>query len=355
MKFADVGILNIGYLGIPRLSCVYNASTGIVWRAQNPCVLRLKYGNNTTTDYAVVTTTISGNSVQVTVAMNVGWTMYVPLNETFLSLFDRVKNNSLTLSGVTGTLVVEEYDSTGTLLNTLSYNITVCDSGGVPPVDVYQSYAHVLPDTFLFPSPAQFKRHCFLTARFIGGVDELDIRNALGVSISNYTRTAADTVSASRYVLGMTAPATMVALSSGGEQETARIVFQPMCDGQQVFLMWWSPVDGGWKSRIADAMGLADSIARTLDYRKLYTDLLGKSASGGLSCRFPSLSERDYAYYRDILMSDEVYLVTPVDDYLLSGDVNAVPVRIEGDFPANVRNRSKDVDFNVIFNDYTEI
>lgn len=126
------------------------------------------------------------------------------------------------------------------------------------------------------------------------------------------------------------------------------------CGSDNITLLWWSPELGGWKTMVADVTGTADSVTERSEQEMALCRVDGVTGLLGFSVRFPLLTQRDYMYYRDILLSDEVYVVEDDTDSF-DGVVSEIrrAVRVSGSLPAWKTGDVKDFEFNVIYN-YTD-
>lgn len=140
--------------------------------------------------------------------------------------------------------------------------------------------------------------------------------------------------------------ASVVLTGHGGAVVAKSRVVWESCDSDKVLLRWWSPVFGGWKAVLADVLGHANNIGDTADFL-LGREIVGKgiryewgfeqakSGTIGYKVRIPSCTSRDYDYYSDIYISDEVY-IEDVYVYLKSGaeDIVNHTVKVSGTPPA---------------------
>lgn len=331
---------------MPSLSCYDDNGNYILFRMQEECVIRL---TATTAATAQVRVVVSGETVSGTVSFAVSKTQYFVLNDLFRALFAKTFPTTTAVSGISGLLVVEQFNSSGTSLGTTSNTIVVCDSGGVQPAGV-EGLSHNFPDTFLFAPGSAFGGYNYYTVRAVGGLVEVIKESKTGYVMETYTQTNDDTASISGRALWSATPASCPAViigadSNGDQVAKADIFWADGCGTDSVPVVWWSSVDGGYKTRVAKIRTLSDRTAGSSDFLQLFTRNAAKEAVLGLSLRFERLTLNDYAYYRDILSSGEVYVMANV--MTVSGAaVERVPVVVRGDYPtANVA--GVDLDFTV--------
>lgn len=335
-----------GTLGLPSLSCYDYNGNYILFRLQEECVIRLTV---TTAATAQVSVVVGGETVSGIVSFAVSNVQYFVLNDLFRALFVKTFPTSTTFSGITGVLTVELFTASGTSLGTTSQAIYVCDSGGVQSAGV-DGLSHNFPDTFLFASGVAFGSYNYFTLRAVGGLVEVITESQTGNVMETYTRPRADTASISGRAAWRQAPSTCPALitggDSGGDQVSATPIFwDDGCGTDSVPVVWWSSVDGGYKTRVAKIRNLSDRTAGSSDVLQLFTRSAVKETVLGVALRFERLTLNDYAYYRDILSSGEVYVLASVMTATGAAD-EKIPVVVHGDYPTAAVG-GVDLDFSV--------
>lgn len=125
------------------------------------------------------------------------------------------------------------------------------------------------------------------------------------------------------------------------------------CSRDKLTLLWWSPELGGWKTMVADIVGTADGVAERSPMERAFCKVDGVAGTLSFAARFPLLTLRDYMYYRDIMLSDEVYVVE-TDTVSYDGTAAEIrkAVRVSGSLPAWRVNDVKDFEFTINY-DYT--
>lgn len=125
------------------------------------------------------------------------------------------------------------------------------------------------------------------------------------------------------------------------------------CSRDKLTLLWWSPELGGWKTMVADVAGTADSVTERNALERAFCKVDGVAGTLSFAARFPLLTMRDYMYYRDIMLSDEVYVVEE-DTVSYDGTTAEIrkAVRVSGSMPTWRVNDVKDFDFTINY-DYT--
>lgn len=347
MVFSDrYNLIGGGKLGLPVLSCYDDNGSYILFRMQDECVIRL----TTTAAASATVDVISGlESVSGDVSFAYSNVQYFVLNDLFRAMFVKTFPTAMTLSGMSGAIRVTQYDSSGNSLGVTSASIFVCDSGGVQPAGV-DGLSHNFPDTFLFASGSVFGGYNYYTVRAVGGLVEVVKESYSGYVMETYTRTNDDTASISGRALWSVTPASCPAVITGGDSNgdqvgAAHIFWDDSCGTDTVPVVWWSSVDGGYKTRVAKIRTYSDRAVGSSDFLHMFTRSAAKEAVLGMALRFERLTLNDYAYYRDILSSGEVYVMANV--MTVSGaSVEKVPVVVRGDYPtANVA--GVDLDFTV--------
>lgn len=127
------------------------------------------------------------------------------------------------------------------------------------------------------------------------------------------------------------------------------------CLTDKLVLTWWSAEDGIYKSRVADVAGAGAEQGNEVDYIRDFENRTAKDFSVFASARFASLSPRDYEYYRDLLTSDEVWLIAPIDTADEVAGITRMPVMIDGEIPKSKTVGRTDIEFDVIYNQYSEL
>ena len=127
------------------------------------------------------------------------------------------------------------------------------------------------------------------------------------------------------------------------------------CLDDKVFLKWWSVEDGIWKTRVADVVGEGVAIDNTDNYMRDFEDRQAKASTAFVSARFDNLTERDYCYYRDLLTSDEVYIIATADTAELTGELSSIRVTVDGDIPTAKQSRRTNIDFNINYANFSEL
>lgn len=136
---------------------------------------------------------------------------------------------------------------------------------------------------------------------------------------------------------------------------STRIVWED-CGADKVLLAWWSPEFGGWKTSVFDVAGYADTVSARRNYSSGFDYLAGVDSSLGLRLRLPGLTARDYTYFRDVMLSDEVYQVKNLRTGLgFSGTVTWLPVMVTGSVPEWGVIDYKSLEFTILTNELEQL
>ena len=352
MNFTDrYTLADGGYLGLPQLSC-YDGAGGsyILFYMQNSCVLRLTKG---TMDYAVVSLAFAGGqTVDINVLFVVGSVAYIPLTDVFAANY--IKWSSLNLAPIaqTATMTVECFTAADVSIGATTYNLRIADVGGVTSYTFGSPFSHVLPETFVFRRLPNYDELNHFVLRMLCGARTVEVLNGGGSVIDSFS-SSADGGTVGRSIAWNANPNNRAAFvrvldALSNELELSTVEWRDGCNSDSVLLTWWSSADGGYKTRVAEIDGVSDRVTDVADYTRMFDARQDKTASHALEVSFPRLSFRDYAYYKDILSSGEVYVieeVTRADGY----KVARIPVTVSGEYPTDVRGDGISVEFSVVY------
>jgi hypothetical protein len=349
MKFSDrYTLADGGYIGLPLLSCNDIGSGHVVFFMQNPCVIRLIAG---TMASAIVSINFpSGEIVTAEVGFGTSKTQYFPLNDVFFANY--VKKSPPTLADIltTATMSFGCYDSAGNEIGTSVINISIADVGGLLQWHADRPFEHLLPDTFVFSRAVGYGQNA-IVVRIAGTAETVavfDANNAIMDVATSQTNSGIPYGSAVAWNVNPYSRAGYVRLLDGNGDPLAesRIIWAEECQSDSVLMRWWSSVDGGYKARVAKIRRSSDRISATAEYSRMFTPSASKSAVGGFVAVFERLTPKDFEYYKDILSSGDVCIVTETNDGQ-GYAVSRIPVIVGGDYPTADAVSDVDLEFTV--------
>lgn len=283
---------------------------------------------------------------------------YIPLNDLLAYYFQRQSLDTMGLVGVYGNITVDAVADDGTVNDTVDFIANIYDCAGLRGGYSSSGFTHILPDTFRVPSAPGYNEYVNIGCRLTRSVNLVELSSggntymywqqdpggeAVGVNLKSKGKPAY-----LRVYEGVSTP------DPDEMVEEARFELVD-CMDDKLLLTWWSVEDGFYKSRVADVVGGGSNQLNDIDYIRDFENYTNKDADTYVLSRFSNLTQRDYEYYRDLLMSDEVYVIAPIDtaDGLLQ--IRRIPVRIDGNLPQRKEPQPTTIDFNVIFNQYSEL
>lgn len=283
---------------------------------------------------------------------------YIPLNDLFAYFFKRQSLDTMGLVNVYGNITVEAVADDGTVNDSVNFTANIYDCTGLRGGYQMSGFCHLLPDTFRIPLSPGFNPFVNLGCRLTAGCN-LVILNSGGSDYQYYQRDAGgEAVGVNLKLKGH--PAYMRVYNDAVTPDPASLAAEARfelvdCMDDKLLLTWWSVEDGFYKSRVADVVGGGSSQLNAIDYIHDFEGRTAKEVDTYVSARFANLSQRDWEYYRDLLMSDEIYVNAPMDLAGMPAELTNVPVRIDGSVPQRKGQQPTTMDFNVIFNQYSEL
>jgi hypothetical protein len=283
---------------------------------------------------------------------------YIPLNDLFAFYFQRQSLNTIGVVGVYGNITVDALDRTGTILDTVGLIANIYDCSGVRGGYISAGFDHLLPDTFRVPAAMAYNDFVNVGCRLTRGVNLVQL-NSGGNDYQYWQQDAGgEAVGVNLHSKGQ--PAYIRAYEDSSAPDPSSMVGEARfelvsCMDDKLLLTWWSVEDGIYKSRVADIVGGGASQRQATDYIHDFDDRTAKDADTFTALRFASLSQRDYEYYRDLLISDEVYIIAPVDTADGMAEITRVPCKVDGGVPTRKEPHPTTIDFNIIINEYSEL
>ena len=294
--------------------------------------------------------------VEMTLYPDLNGNIYAPLNDVLAAEFDRVQNTTLTLSGVYGGIDYYAIDDDGNILDQGGIIVNVCDCTGLRSGYTGGKFDHILPDTFRVPSSVAYNDWIFVGCRLTHGVNLVELVS--GGNTYSYFQASADGRAVCCNLHKKGKPSIVRAYEDTDSLiHEARFELED-CMDDKLLLVWWSVEDGIWKSRLADITGDGVDNINTTDYIRNFDGRQAKGSTTYVAAKFTDLTSNDYCYYRDLLTSDEVYVVASVDTAGYGNDgavITPVPVTISGTPPETRYNRRTTIEFNINYSNFNEL
>lgn len=347
IEFYDLGLLSDGArLGFSRDAFHLFTTTHRVVNAQEPCVLRIS-GVPQGASY-VITINCGTLTVSQTVKKMADYNiLYFDATDIFKSGIERLKTLTVgqrcAKSETTASIEITSLDTNGNEVGTDTWdNLSVYDSLHGEQGIKRMSVSSMMPDTFVVP-----RYNLILSNIATFGVKMTDCNELSWIGISGtelYRYVINDWISTKGHgdsilgkIIGVGYEETLYIVAKLNDDEIMRskINHEELCYNK-VLVRWWSPVDGCYKSRVAE-------IAETSQDVDMYGVVRGfeqsavKKTGANLLLRFSNLTTRDYMYYRDVAASDEVVVYVRNDTTRENYDALAVSV--------NAATESKRYDF----------
>lgn len=296
---------------------------------------------------------ISATPVEMTLYPDLNGNIYAPLNDVLAAEFDRVRNNTLTLSGIYGNIDYYAIDDDGNILDQDGIIANVCDCTGLRSGYSGGKFDHLLPDTFRLPLTLAYNEWCYIGCRLTHGVNLVELHS--GGNTYSYFQALPDGRAVCCNLKSKGVPTSVKVY-----EDTDVLIHEARfdlvdCLMDKLLLMWWSVEDGVWKSRLADITGDGVDDINATEYIRDFGNRQAKDSITYVSAKFANLTSNDYCYYRDLLTSDEVYVVSAMDTADNPAIITPVPVTISGTPPETRYNRRTTIEFNINYANFSEL
>lgn len=353
----QISALDGGTLSVPSLTTAYLPSPVDEYNffLQSRCYL---LAEGQTAAKLRVTFGFSGEYTVWNVYPDVNGVAYIPLNDLFAYFFHRQSLDTIGLVNVYGNITVEAVADDGTVNDSVNFTANIYDCTGLRGGYPAAGFSHLLPDTFRVPAAIAYNEFVNVGCRLTRGVNLVELSS--GGNTYQYWKTEAGGEAVGVNLKSKGVPSYLRAYEDSNTPDPSALVGEARfelveCMDDKLLLTWWSVEDGIYKSRVADIAGSGANQLQAVDYIHDFEDRTAKDADVYASARFANLSQRDYEYYRDLLMSDEVYVIAPVDTADGLAEIRRVPVQIDGSLPQGKLVQPTTIDFNIIFNQYSEL
>ena len=351
-QLTQIGTLNGGKVYVPLLTTGFSPAPAdeYVFFLQSRCRIVMKEMTS-----AVRMEIMFGPDLFVmTLFPDLSGNIHAPIGDVLAAKFERVDNNTMTVSGIDGQIDLYAIDANGGILDTMGIFAYVCDCSSFRSgYGRGGGFDHLLPDTFRLPASLSFNEFSYIGCRLTRGVNRVEL--AAGGLTYNYQQPYSDGRAVGCNLDAKGKPSALRAYENTTDLVEVAMFERVDCLDDKLFLRWWSVEDGIWKTRLADVAGESAEISGTTNYIRDFQDMQAKSATTSVVAEFPSLSPRDYSYYRDLMYSDEVYIVAGADTADSLNEIVCIPVTIFGSVPETKANRRTTIKFNVNYNKFSEL
>lgn len=349
-ELTQIGTLNGGKVYLPSLTTGYYPNDlEYTFFLQTRC--RLVFEDMTSAVRLVVM--VAATPVEMTLYPDLNGNIYAPLNDVLAAEFDRVQNTTLTLSGIYGNIDYYAIDDDGNILDQDGIIANVCDCTGLRSGYSGGRFDHILPDTFRIPLTLAYNEWCYVGCRLTHGVNLVELHS--GGNTYSYFQASADGRAVCCNLKSKGIPTSVKVY-----EDTDVLIHEAHfeledCLMDKLLLMWWSVEDGVWKSRLADITGDGVDDINATEYIRDFGNRQAKDSITYVSAKFANLTSNDYCYYRDLLTSDEVYVVSAMDTADNPAIIMPVPVTISGTPPETRYNRRTTIEFNINYSNFSEL
>lgn len=292
---SDGSLIKIGKPGI-----TYKPGTPdlLYMFVQSGVVLAIEAGSGSPADHAVITITSSdGDTVRMSYSFIYGTTFYADITDIIKSMVKRtvpVSATPVSVGTALSVLDVELFESDDTPVDNASFDARTIDG---------LDYANESPADSLWPGVPDRVRVSGHPVTFLANGSDGEAT----VTVKNGTNTA--TVDNNGQAVTFAGPSGSYEILEGGDTVAKCILESVSCISDTVVLRWWSPELGGWKSCVWDVVEQGCDVARVTLYDRMFARNAAAESSLWLRLRSPLCSARDWAWLRDISVSDEVEML----------------------------------------------
>lgn len=289
---SDGSVIKIGKPGI-----TYKPGTPdlLYMFAQSGVVLAVEAGPSSPADHAVLTiTSADGETVKMSYSFAYATTILADITDIVKSMVKRtVPVSSTPVSVGTALFVVdvELFDSDDIPVDNASFGARAIDG---------LDYATESPADGFWPGVPDRVRVSGHAVTFLANGSDGEAT----VTVKNGTNAAI--VDNNGQAVTFYGPLTAYEIVDDGST-AARCIFDAVdCFSDKAVLRWWSPELGGWKSSVWDVVEQGCDVARVTLYDRMFARNAAAESSIWMRLRSPLCSVRDWAWLRDISISDEV-------------------------------------------------
>lgn len=353
-KLTQIGTLNGGKVLVPTLTTGYSPSPDneYVFFLQSRC--RVVFQDMTAAVRLLIAYNNGMQPVEMTLYPDLNGNIYAPLNDVLAAYFERPNNDTIGLSGMDGIIDMYAIDNDGNILDTFGIGaLMVCDCAALRSGYSGGKFDHLLPDTFRLPLTLAYNEWCYIGCRLTHGVNLVELHS--GGNTYSYFQALPDGRAVCCNLKSKGVPTSVKVY-----EDTDVLIHEARfdlvdCLMDKLLLMWWSVEDGIWKSRVADIIGDGVDDINATEYIRDFDNRQAKDSITYVSAKLANLTSNDYCYYRDLLTSDEVYVVSAMDTADNPAIITPVPVTISGTPPETRYNKRVDITFNINYSNFSEL
>lgn len=265
---------------------------------QSGIVLAIEQGALSTADHAVLTiTSADGDTVKMSYSFAYGTTINADITDIIKSMVKRtvpVSPAPVSVGTALSVVDVELFDSDDSPVDNASFAARAIDA---------LDYATESPSTGLWPGVPDRVRVSGHPVTFLANGSDGEAT----VTVKNGTNAA--TVDNNGQAVTFSGPLTAYEVVDNGNTAARCVLETVECISDNVVLRWWSPELGGWKSCVWDVVEQGQDVARVTLFDRMFARNAAAEASIWMRLRSPLCSVRDWAWLRDISVSDEVEML----------------------------------------------
>lgn len=293
--FSDGSALAIGKPGI-----TYKASPLTLWLfCQSGIIFRVEKDALSTAVAMDVTVTDSNSDTVVThYSFAFGDEIYADVTDIVRSMVVRALPNAIGQAGTSlGGIVFELFDTDGVSVGSVSAEAIAIDALDYAYEDAASGQWPGVPEHIRLHSSA------WLTFPALGSSGQSTVMVKYGGSSATL-----DNAGQAATLPASTVPSDYVLVDD--DDEIARCEVELVdCTDDSVMLRWWSVELGGWKTCAWDVLEAGQAGDRVTLFDRLYARNAASDASNTLRLRVPLCTHNEWAWLRDIAISDQVEML----------------------------------------------
>lgn len=316
----DVNFLTVGtdgrvYYTKPGIATAVSGLTNMFYfYLQSGAVFRIVRDPASTATYCRVYASDGNDTVWMTLTFDFSLTAWCDLTEPLRSLVDRaIPVNTPAPAGTAGiTVGFEMYDNTDALLSSISLTARIIDCLDYSFEDTASPWWPGVPEVIRLPYGGSPR----ITLPTMGDSGEM---TTVVKVYYNSTLLYSATLDNIGCPVTMLNTGNLIVMESGsGEVCRTRIEIED-CSTDTLALTWWSPELGGWKTAAAKIVSAGVGNDNLSEFDREFGHHSAGRGRQYLRCRFPLLTLREWMWYRDIALSDEV--IVSADRYVAPANV----------------------------------
>lgn len=293
--FSDGSTLEIGKPGI-----TYKASPLTLWLfCQSGIIFRIKKGSSSTAVAMDVTVTDSNSDTVVThYSFAFGDLIYADITDIVKSMVLRTLPVAIRQAGTSlGGIVFELFDTDSLSVGAASMEATAIDALDYAYEDVLSGQCPGVPEHIRLHGSA------WLTLPALGSSGQSTVIVKYGGNSATL-----DNAGQAATLPASTVPSTYILVDNGDDIARCEVELID-CTDDSVTLRWWSVELGGWKTCAWDVLEVGQDGDRVTLFDRIYDRNAASDASNTLRLRVPLCTHNEWAWLRDIAISDQVEML----------------------------------------------